>query len=111
LDLTTDSHSYAAYVYASPTVVDLNGDGALDILLGTAAGYIHRINSKGELSRGVFPLIMDSIAAQIVAEDLNGDGKLGIDSSELPSLNIIYLIPSFHCFVSLLNGMHRDHRL
>lgn len=35
------------YVYASPTVVDLNEDGQLEVIIGTAAGMIYVLDSKG----------------------------------------------------------------
>lgn len=36
----------AAYVYASPTVADLDGDGALEVMVGSALGYLHVMDAK-----------------------------------------------------------------
>lgn len=36
LDLSTDHTQYRAYVYSAPTLVDLDGDGKLEIIVGTS---------------------------------------------------------------------------
>ncbi len=36
LDLSTDTTSFRAHIYGSPTLADLNGDGKLEIILGTS---------------------------------------------------------------------------
>jgi hypothetical protein len=36
LDLSTDYTQYKAYAYSAPTLVDINMDGKLEILLGTS---------------------------------------------------------------------------
>lgn len=48
LDLTTDSTKYAGYLYSSPTVIDIDSDGKLEIFVGTGVGFIHLIDHKGE---------------------------------------------------------------
>lgn len=47
LDLSTDTAKYRAYIYSSPTVVDLDGDGYLDILVGTSYGLFYVLDHKG----------------------------------------------------------------
>ena len=47
LDLTTSKTNYAGYLYAPPTVVDLQGDGKLEIIVGTGVGYIYVISATG----------------------------------------------------------------
>ncbi|KAF5953666.1 hypothetical protein HYC85_006522 [Camellia sinensis] len=46
LDLSTDTGKFRAYVYSSPTVVDLDGDGNLDILVGTSYGLFYVFDHK-----------------------------------------------------------------
>ncbi len=36
LDLSTDHTAFWAYAYATPTLADINGDGKLEIIAGTA---------------------------------------------------------------------------
>lgn len=48
LDLSTDSVNFRAHVYSSPTVVDLDGDGYLDILVGTGYGLFYVIDHRGK---------------------------------------------------------------
>ncbi len=36
LDLSTDTTTFRAHIYSSPTLADLNGDGKLEIIIGTS---------------------------------------------------------------------------
>ncbi len=49
LDLTTDTSLYSGYLYSSPTVADIDGDGKLEIIVGTGVGFIHMIDYEGNL--------------------------------------------------------------
>lgn len=35
LDLSTDRTAFKAYIQASPTLADINGDGKLEVIIGT----------------------------------------------------------------------------
>ena len=43
LDLSVDDeeHGRKAYIYSSPTVVDLDGDRNLEVIVGTSMGFIY----------------------------------------------------------------------
>ncbi|CAN6291272.1 unnamed protein product [Urochloa humidicola] len=75
LDLSTDTVNFRAHVYSSPTVVDLDGDGYLDILVGTGYGLFYVIDHRGKV-RNKFPLEMAEIHAPVIAADINDDGKI-----------------------------------
>lgn len=47
LDLSTDNGNFRAYIYSSPTVVDLDGDGYLNVLVGTSFGLFYVLDHKG----------------------------------------------------------------
>ncbi|KAJ4704507.1 Defective in exine formation 1 [Melia azedarach] len=85
LDLSTDSSKFRAYIYSSPTVVDLDGDGNLDILVGTSFGlfYVmdHHVSFAGKI-REKFPLEMAEIQGAVVAADINDDGKIELVTTD-----------------------------
>ncbi|KAF7143171.1 hypothetical protein RHSIM_Rhsim05G0205700 [Rhododendron simsii] len=82
LDLSTDTEKFRAYVYSSPTVVDLDGDGNLDILVGTSYGLFYVLDHKGKV-REHFPLEMAEIQGAVVAADINDDGKIELVTTDV----------------------------
>ena len=73
LDLSTDTVSYRAYVYSSPTLVDIDRDGKMEIVVGTSVGFLYVLRADGTTMRG-FPVQMGEIQGQVAAVDLDGDG-------------------------------------
>lgn len=47
LDLSTDSVSFRAYIYSSPTVVDVDDDGFSEIVVGTSFGFLYVLHHNG----------------------------------------------------------------
>lgn len=81
LDQSTDSGKFRAYIYSSPTVVDLDGDGYLDILVGTSFGLFYVLDHHGKV-REKFPLEMADIQGAVVAADINDDGKIELVTTD-----------------------------
>ncbi|KAF3795552.1 DEFECTIVE IN EXINE FORMATION 1 protein [Nymphaea thermarum] len=81
LDLSTDTSAYRSYIYSSPSVVDLDGDGNMDILVGTSYGYFYVIDHKGKV-REKFPLQMAEIQGAVIAADINDDGKVELVTTD-----------------------------
>nr|ASU91612.1 defective in exine formation 1 [Tapiscia sinensis] len=81
LDLSTDNAKFRAYIYSSPTVVDLDGDGNLDILVGTSFGLFYVLDHHGKIKEK-FPLEMAEIQGAVVAADINDDGKIELVTTD-----------------------------
>lgn len=81
LDLSTDTEKFRAYIYSSPTVVDLDGDGYLDILVGTTFGLFYVLDHHGKV-REKFPLEMAEIQGAVIAADINDDGKIELVTAD-----------------------------
>ncbi|KAK3148888.1 hypothetical protein QOZ80_3AG0210060 [Eleusine coracana subsp. coracana] len=81
LDLSTDNGTFRAHAFSSPTVVDLDGDGNMDILIGTAYGLVYVIDHHGKV-RNKFPLEMAEVHAPVIAADINDDGKIEIVTTD-----------------------------
>jgi glucose dehydrogenase len=46
LDLTTDTTKFKAHIFSSPTLVDVNNDGLLEIVVGTSLGFVYVLDSQ-----------------------------------------------------------------
>lgn len=82
LELSAQTKGYHALLTSGPTIIDLDGDGELNIIIGSAMGHIHVLDNHGCPING-FPIAMGSIFAPVIVEDLDQDGKLdiiGLDS-------------------------------
>jgi hypothetical protein len=46
LDLTTTTTKFTAHMFSSPTLVDLDVDGKMEIIVGTSVGFVYALDHK-----------------------------------------------------------------
>lgn len=62
LDLSTDSTQFRAYMYSAPSIADLDGDGKLEIVVGTSVGFIYAMDAADGSTRPGFPIQVFAVA-------------------------------------------------
>ena len=79
-DLMSDTYNIQASVNSSSGIIDWNGDGAYDILVGglkgnsrSSSGQLYLNNGNGRMSRSV--AIPGATAASVIFPDWNSDGR------------------------------------
>ncbi|GAX73269.1 hypothetical protein CEUSTIGMA_g723.t1 [Chlamydomonas eustigma] len=81
LDLSTEMANFKAYAYASPTLVDLDRDGRMDIVMGTSMGFLYVLDHLGQ-PRPSWPKQMGEIQGQALVVDINNDGEVEIVAAD-----------------------------
>ena len=82
LDLTTEKTKLRAYIYSPVTVVDLDGDGELEVIVGTSMGFLYVLHGKTGKLRDGFPVQLNEIQAQVVTADVDSDGTLELIAAD-----------------------------
>ena len=57
-------------MYSSPTLADLDGDGRLEVIVGTSMGLLYVVDGESGFVRRFFPMQFASITAQIAVGDV-----------------------------------------
>ncbi|CAM9580319.1 unnamed protein product [Pylaiella littoralis] len=65
--------SGGVYVDASPTVGDLDGDGSLEVIVGTVRGGLHVVDASSGAARNGFPVTYGEIRGQVAIADVDGN--------------------------------------
>ncbi|KAK9842754.1 hypothetical protein WJX74_001858 [Apatococcus lobatus] len=81
LDLSTALTTFQAFAYSAPTLVDLDRDGQLEVILGTSMGFLYVLDSHGDTRDG-WPKQMAQIEAQVAVGDVDGDGRLELVAAD-----------------------------
>lgn len=82
LDLSTDQTKFRAVSYSPPTLVDVNGDGKLEVVFGTSVGFLYVLNAVTGGALEGWPVQMGPILGAVVADDINDDGKLELVATD-----------------------------
>ena len=90
LELSASLENFHAFISSAPTIIDLDGDGELNIIVGTGMGQIHVLDNYGIPLTG-FPIAgMNQILAPVAVEDLDQDGALDIIAIDVISTMAVY---------------------
>jgi FG-GAP-like repeat len=92
-ELTLPATTSANVAVTSPPAIDVNGDGKLDLLIGTAVAYG---NGDGTFQQPVIPAFLSSGFSGTYAADVTGDGKpdiIAVNAIPLASLGRDASIP------------------
>ncbi len=71
-----------AHVLSAPTLADVDGDGALEVAVGTSMGFIYVLRATDGALRDGFPVQMNEVQAQVVPADVDGDGSLELIAAD-----------------------------
>jgi hypothetical protein len=82
LDLSTARTRFQARALASPVLADIDGDGRLEVIVGTSMGFLYVLSgATGEALPG-WPVQLGEITGAAAVGDLDGDGKLEIVAAD-----------------------------
>ena len=82
LDLSTAYTRYKAAALASPAIADVNGDGKLEVIIGTSMGFLYVLDPvTGDALEG-WPIQMGDIQGHVAVADIDQDGKLEIVAAD-----------------------------
>jgi hypothetical protein len=76
LDLTTDKTKFKALIHGSPTVVDLDGDGRYEVVIGTSLGLLYVLDGDTGTARRHFPMQFNEIQCTVAVADITGGSHL-----------------------------------
>ena len=82
LDLSTGYTRYKASALASPALADVNGDGKLEVVIGTSMGFLYVLDPVTGDSLEGWPIQMGDIQGHVAVADIDQDGKVEIVAAD-----------------------------
>ncbi|KAI8106939.1 hypothetical protein M9434_001589 [Picochlorum sp. BPE23] len=82
LDLSTAYTRYKAAALSSPAIGDVNGDGLLEVIVGTSMGFLYVLDAKTGNALDGWPIQMGDIQGHVAVADIDQDGKLEIIATD-----------------------------
>lgn len=84
LPIEADASKMGAFALGSPTVADIDGDGNMEVLLGTSMGIVYAFDARQMYKRNKFPIQMPfPVESRILVEDVRDDTNLEIFVSDI----------------------------
>lgn len=79
LPIRADATRMGAFALGSPTVADVDGDGNMEVLLGTSMGIVYAFDARQMYKKAKFPIQMPyPVESRILVEDVRGNTNLEI---------------------------------
>lgn len=86
-----DNSRMGAFALGTPTVADLNGDNAMEVLIGTSMGMVYAFDARHMFKRDHWPIQMPRpVESRILVEDVTGDTNLEVFVADIGG-NIVCL--------------------
>jgi len=82
LDLSTSYTRYKAAALSPPTLADINGDGKLEVIIGTSMGFLYVLDADNGKALDGWPIQMGDIQGHVAAADIDQDGRLEIIATD-----------------------------
>ncbi len=79
IPVMADHSKMGAFALGTPTVADLNGDNAMEVLIGTSLGMVYAFDARHMFKRDHWPIQMPRpVESRILVEDVTGDTNLEV---------------------------------
>jgi hypothetical protein len=77
--IRADRSGMGAFALGSPTVADIDGDGNMEVLIGTSMGFVYAFDARQMYKKNKFPIqLPHPVESRILVEDVRGDTNLEI---------------------------------
>ena len=84
IPLQQDNTKMGAFALGSPTVADIDGDGNLDVILGSSMGIVYVMEARNLFARDGWPVqLQKGIESRVIVEDVRGDTNLELFVSDV----------------------------
>jgi hypothetical protein len=79
IPMMEDNSKMGAFALSSPTVADIDGDGTMEVLMGTSMGFVYGLDARNLYPKENWPVqFQHGIESRILVEDVAGDTNLEI---------------------------------
>ena len=84
IPLQQDNTKMGAFALGSPTIADIDGDGTLDVILGSSMGIVYVMDARNLFTRDGWPVqLQKGIESRVIVEDVRGDTNLELFVSDV----------------------------